>query len=318
MESASHKEQPIRVSVVMNCLDCSKYLREAIDSVYAQTYEDWEIIFWDNASADDSNIIAKSYDGKLRYFRSDETVPLGRARNYAIEQARGDYIAFLDCDDKWLPEKLEKQVAVFDRRPDIDFVYTNYYRIVMPKVDRLILGLSGNKPEGSVFERFLCHYPVNMQTVMLRKAVLEKLDDVFDEKLNLSEEYDLFMRILYNSKAFYLQEPLVIYRVHPAMSSVRYMSNYPNENTYILEKLKKMYPLMESEYSSAIKYANAKIGYWRAKAAMEQGNSKEARRHLIPYKFTSFKFFMLYLMAYFPGLWEKSHIYKEEGILRFS
>ncbi len=66
-----------KVSVIMNCFNSEKYLREAIDSVYAQTYKDWEIIFWDNASTDHSKEIAKSYDNKLKYSRGKETVPLG-------------------------------------------------------------------------------------------------------------------------------------------------------------------------------------------------------------------------------------------------
>src|SRR5574337_499452 len=103
------------VSVIMNCLNSSKYLREAIDSVYAQTYKDWEIIFWDNASIDNSAEIAKGYDSKLRYFRSEETVILGKVRNYAIEKARGEFIAFLDCDDLWLANKLERQIPFFKK-----------------------------------------------------------------------------------------------------------------------------------------------------------------------------------------------------------
>src|SRR3989304_6187690 len=104
-----------RVSIIMNCLNCAKYLREAIDSIYAQTYKDWEIIFWDNASTDDSAVIAGNYDGRLRYFRDEEVVPLGKSRNLAMEKAGGEYIAFLDCDDKWMPEKLERQIPLFER-----------------------------------------------------------------------------------------------------------------------------------------------------------------------------------------------------------
>ena len=111
----------------MNCLNCEKYVREAIDSVYAQTYPDWEIIFWDNASLDSSGEIAKSYDERLKYFRGDKTIPLGRARNLAIEKAKGEYIAFLDCDDMWLSDKLEKQVEIFETNPDIMFVFSNYF-----------------------------------------------------------------------------------------------------------------------------------------------------------------------------------------------
>ena len=84
------------VSVIMNCLNCEQYLRDAIDSVYAQTYDNWEIIFWDNGSCDKSGEIAKSYDSKLKYFKTEETSILGTARVLAVEQANGEYFAFLD------------------------------------------------------------------------------------------------------------------------------------------------------------------------------------------------------------------------------
>ena len=83
-----------QVSVIINCLDGAAYLREALDSVFAQTYQDWEIIFWDNQSKDDSAAIAQSYGSRVRYFCSEQRLPLGEARNRAITQARGDIIGF--------------------------------------------------------------------------------------------------------------------------------------------------------------------------------------------------------------------------------
>src|SRR5437868_4501867 len=108
---ADKRETAPLVSVIMNCLNGEQFLRDAIDSVIAQTYANWEIVFWDNASTDASASIAQSYhDDRIRYFRGDSTVPLGHARNLAIQKSRGTFIAFLDCDDLWLPTKLEKQL----------------------------------------------------------------------------------------------------------------------------------------------------------------------------------------------------------------
>ena len=80
----------------MNCYNGEKYLREAIDSIYAQSYENWEIIFWDNCSTDSSAEIAKSYDEKIKYFTVSSKLELGEARKLATEHARGKYLAFLD------------------------------------------------------------------------------------------------------------------------------------------------------------------------------------------------------------------------------
>ena len=99
-----------KVSIIMNCLNGEQYLKQAMDSVFKQTYDDWEAIFFDNTSTDNSAAIAKSYGERVRYFKSQTTYPLGKARNLAINETKGEFIAFLDCDDIWLPQKLEKQV----------------------------------------------------------------------------------------------------------------------------------------------------------------------------------------------------------------
>ena len=114
------------VSVVMNCFNGDRFLCEAIDSVYAQTYDNWEIIFWDNCSTDKSAEIANSYDSKLKYFYGDKNIPLGAARNKALEQCRGEYISFLDVDDIWLQKKMEKQVQLH-QNSEIKLSYTNTY-----------------------------------------------------------------------------------------------------------------------------------------------------------------------------------------------
>ena len=112
------------ISVIMNCFNGEKYLREAIDSIYAQTYSNWEIIFWDNASSDNSSRIANSYDKKLKYYRSDKNTKLGEARVNALEKALGDYVAFLDVDDILLPYMLEEQLNIFNNSTEaLGFVY---------------------------------------------------------------------------------------------------------------------------------------------------------------------------------------------------
>jgi glycosyltransferase involved in cell wall biosynthesis len=104
------------VSILMNCFNGEKYLNEAIDSIYAQTYQNWEIVFWDNASTDRSASIAKGYDKRIKYHLAPENTPLGEARNLALKKASGQYIAFLDCDDIYLPDKLEQQVKLMQSK----------------------------------------------------------------------------------------------------------------------------------------------------------------------------------------------------------
>jgi len=202
-----------KVSVIMNCYNSSTYLREAIESVYAQTYRDWEIIFWDNASTDNSAVIAKSFDEKLRYFHAEKTVPLGHARNLAIEKVRGEYIAFLDCDDLWLPEKLEKQIGFLESHIDVMMVYSDILSI--DGNGKLIENYLEDKEfyRGYIFEELFLYNFICLVTVVLRKDILNKVG-LFNTNYIIVEDYDLFLKIAESHKIDYLDESLAKYRIH--------------------------------------------------------------------------------------------------------
>ena len=85
--------QPL-ISIIMNCYNGERFLKSAIDSVFSQTYSNWEIIFWDNASTDSSAKIANSFDERIKYFFNDKKTPLGEARVFAVKKASGKYLLF--------------------------------------------------------------------------------------------------------------------------------------------------------------------------------------------------------------------------------
>lgn len=115
-------EQPL-VSVLMNCYNGEKYLREAIESVLAQSYHNWELIFWDNQSVDHSATIFKSYkDARLKYFLAPKHTDLGAARIFAQECLHGIYVAVLDADDMAHPDRLLKQVEFLERNEHVALV----------------------------------------------------------------------------------------------------------------------------------------------------------------------------------------------------
>ena len=207
------RQKPIKVSVIMNCLNCEKYVREAIDSVYAQTYPDWEIIFWDNASLDSSGEIAKSYDERLKYFRGDKTIPLGRARNLAIEKAKGEYIAFLDCDDMWLPKKLEKQMALFEKTPEPGIVYSNCMHLYLPSNQEQDLFSKAKPYKGDVLEKLFMQNFISMQTVVIKRDILDKCGG-FGDNLKLCLDFDMWLRVSEIASVDYVDEVLARYRVH--------------------------------------------------------------------------------------------------------
>lgn len=287
------------VSIIMNCLNGSKYLSEAINSVYAQTCTDWEIIFWDNASTDNSADIAKSYDKKLRYFRGDETVPLYAARNFALQQAKGKYIAFLDCDDMWLPKKLERQIPLFENGGRVGLVYSNV-EILEEDVSIRRMHSNSRQPSGSIFRQLLKHYNINLQTVMVSRAALDSLGDWFDDLLNLSGDTDLFLRIAHDWDVKYLPEVTARYREYGQNLSLRKAEEIPVELEYIINKLSKLYKNFRKEYEAELIELRLRLQKGLAVAKWRLGKSQEARNLVLRHLLSMWSFIIIYVLAFFP------------------
>ncbi len=301
------------LSINLCCFNSEKYLRETLESVVNQTYKDWELVIINDGSSDSTEAIILEYidKGYPIVYHSQENKGLGFSRNKALELSRGEFVAFLDHDDMWLPEKAERQVSAFLNNRDADFAYTNFY--VLENGDKKV-SFSKRQPDGHVFERFLHHYPVAVLTVMVRREALNGLGGFFDRRLHLAEEYDLFMRLLCKSKAVYVDTPLAVYRVHPDMSSIKFFEKWPEEMAYIMDKLKRMDNTLEEKYSAGFRYLNAKIGYYRARSEMAKSNRISARQYLNPFKWTDNKFLLLYLMTYLhPWVWRKVHAHRDGG-----
>ena len=116
------------VSVIVNCHNGQRFLKDCLKSAINQTYKNWELIFWDNFSTDESKkILSRFKDKRIKYFKSKKFTSLYKARNLAIQNANGEFISFLDTDDMWQIDKLEKHMDFFSKNIDYEIVYSNYY-----------------------------------------------------------------------------------------------------------------------------------------------------------------------------------------------
>ena len=221
-----HEGSPF-VSVIMNCYNSARYLREALESVRSQTYGDWEIVFWDNRSTDESASIFKSFnDTRFRYFLAPEHTILATAKKFAIEKARGEWLAFLDCDDLWLPSKLEKQVAIIgEEGPGLGLVYGRMNILIEEEARRTIIGksaLANNHryakdylPEGNIFATVIKDNFVPQPSAMIRRSAYTKVGGV-NPDFKHSWDFDIWVKVSKDFKARALQEVCCIYRVHGA------------------------------------------------------------------------------------------------------
>ena len=116
------------ISVIVNCFNGETYLENCINSILNQTYSNYEIIFLDNNSSDNSlDIIKKFNNSKIKIYNTNSYLKLYDARNLAVEKSNGEFITFLDTDDWWTKDKLEKQIKFFTNNSEIDFIYSNFY-----------------------------------------------------------------------------------------------------------------------------------------------------------------------------------------------
>ena len=213
-------DQPF-ISILMNCYNGEKYLREALDSVAAQTYQNWELIFWDNQSTDGSAEILKSYqEPRFRYFYAPRHTMLYEARNYALEQAQGEFISFLDVDDWWKPEKLEKQVPLFDD-PEIGIVSGNFC-FVNERKNTKRDWINWSVPTGRVLNDLLSHCFVGLLTLMVRRSAIDQLDYPMDPRYHIIGDFDLVIRLAVNWKLDFISEPVAFYRWHGKNESIVY------------------------------------------------------------------------------------------------
>ncbi len=286
------------VSIIMNCLNCEKYLREALDSVYSQTYPHWEIIFWDNASTDHSGEIARSYDHRLRYFKGEATIPLGAARNQALEQAGGEYIAFLDCDDLWLPEKLEKQIPLFDD-PEVGVVFCDTVYFNDSNYEERLYS-HRKYVTGQGFAALLMDNFLAMPSVVIRRTALVEQSEWFDPHFSMNEEADLFLRIAYTWTLAMVNEPLAKWRIHPGSLTWRKSSVFADELVEMLAKYQGTFPNFAQRYAREIRILESRGAVIRAKDAIVSDNLPFARSYLAPYVFSNVKALILYVITYLP------------------
>ena len=219
----------------MNCYNGEKYLFDSINSVINQTYKNWELIFWDNRSTDDSKKIFKSYkDKRLKYFLSKDHTQLGEARRRAYEKLKGNYVAILDSDDIWHPTKLEKQIPLFED-DNVGIVICNAHFFN----DKKKIQIYRNKPfEGWVFERLLENYYVCLVTLVFRKSLIDKLKNQFDSDFNFIADFDLVLRLSRISKLKYIDEVLAGWRAHGGNDTFKSPHKFVEETNLWIQKQK--------------------------------------------------------------------------------
>lgn len=215
----------MNVSVVIPAYN-SRYLQEALRSVLAQTFPPLEIILVDSSPESTLASLSGQREQIAYYYQSPRGV--SAARNLGVQKAQGKYIAFLDADDLWLPEKLQKQVDLLEGNPDIGFSFSTVWNLVeagdglIPREPFFPLALrrwmAGNLQRegavsGSVYELLLEVNCIATSSLLIRHDVFDAIG-FFDESLTHGEDYDFELRLARQFSALFITEPTSRYRVH--------------------------------------------------------------------------------------------------------
>jgi glycosyltransferase involved in cell wall biosynthesis len=284
------------VSVIIPTHNRVELLKNAVDSVLKQSYENFEIIIVNDCSSDDTEEYLKGLvDERISFHTIIKSKGGNHARNTGIEMARGEFIAFLDDDDEWMPEKLEKQMKLFED-DSVGLAYTGS-EVIYTFYDIKYKNIPRNR--GNLFKEVLIRNCIGTtSSVVVRKSILE-ISGLFDEEIKMRQDQDLWIRVCRLCNVDVVEEPLIRY----------FFRKDANQISLDLEKYWETVERFDEKYSEYIEELSEdekltrNTGKYKALASrnMRNGNNREARKYIreaLKLKF-SLKTVLRYIMTFF-------------------
>ena len=270
-----------KVSVVTRTYNYGHFLGEAIQSVLDQTFQDYELIVVDDGSTDDTKQVVSGFsDHRIKYIHQ-ENRGVSAAYNTGISAASGEYLAFLDADDIWLPRKLEVQVRAMESSPQAGLVYSDVYYFDSKTgaiTESLLQTLNGPPPRGSVLERHVDEFFAHPSTWLVRRCVFDRVG-MFDETQRSSEDEDMLFRIASFFEFEVVPMPLTMARTHAEQESKKTEVHV----TYFLQYLKKIEhsPLLNDHMRTRVRWCLAKYHFLNGMFLRRRHEHGRAARELL-------------------------------------
>lgn len=230
------------ISVIVPTYNRADFVGETIESILNQTYKNFELIIVDDGSTDNTEeVIGKFKDSRIKYIKTDNWGGPARPRNTGIKKAKGEYIAFCDDDDIWLPKKLEKQIRVFQISNETAMLYTRFKTIEGGVISNKIFPENGIYNSGSIFKSIYLWNFIACSGVMVKRSVLDQVG-LFNTDPNLIavEDADLWLRIALKHIIKCTDDlPLLLYRIQSQSISQGFIQR--TKRSTILRKRYKKY-----------------------------------------------------------------------------
>ncbi|MDD6616206.1 MAG: sugar transferase [Lachnospiraceae bacterium] len=253
-----------KISIVIPAYNCEKYLKEAVGSVLAQTWQDWELLILDDCSKDatfsEMQKLAEK-DERIRIFQNPCNMGAAATRNRGVALAAGEWIAFLDGDDLWAPEKLEKQMAVLERIPDAGFLFTGSAFI---EDDGMTIAYVLHIPEKVNRKKLLGQNVISCSSVLIRREYM--MEFPMPEQDGIHEDFAAWLSVLSKVPwAYGVDEPLLIYRrAFASKSGKKQKSALMNWQTYAqagIPVMPRLCHMISYTFHGLIKYS---LLWWRS------------------------------------------------------
>jgi len=267
------------VSIIIPSYNCERYVSEAIESALAQTYKNIEIIVVDDGSTDNTESAVKPYVNRVQYIKKSNGGPAS-ARNIGIKHAKGEFLAFLDADDCWRPEKIEKQMSAMKRYPKVGMVACHQY---VTNSEMQIIGevKYPNYSKRSIFikQMIVRNGAGGGSGCLIRGSSIKKVG-LFDENLRGTEDWDMWLRIVMEYDIYFVDEFLVKARLlNNSVSSPANTAKMLHNELKLLDKI-----FGNRDYHFTAWQSRKSYGYRHfvaAKGFKVSGDLKAARQHIL-------------------------------------
>ncbi len=265
-----------KISIIIPAYNSEKFIKRTIQSVLNQTYKNFELIIVDDGSTDNTKEIVREFqkkDPKIKYIWEKNSGAPARPKNRGIKRSKGEYIAFLDHDDEWMPEKLEKQLNLFEKEKNLKLGFISSNGLVFNEKENKTYEHKITK-RGEVFQDLLANnFILSSSSVLAKKEVFKNVG-FFDENLKFSDDWEMWIKIAQKYEFDFFDEALFKYYWHGenVMNKLKGEEKL-KEHKYILEKYKDFYQKYPRAYS--VRLRNIGSIY------LLNNNLKEARRYFV-------------------------------------
>ena len=264
-----------KVSVVIPAYNNADLTVQTVESVLNQTYKNIEVIVVDDGSTDNTGERLVSYADRIKYVHK-KNGGASSARNLGIRLATGEYIGLLDCDDMYLPQKIEKSVDYLERNPDFSFIHTPGRFIDKEGKPSRTYPFFKRRQVGWIAKRLLSRSYICNSTVVVRKACFEKVG-FFDESIFIPADWDMWLRLAENYKAGYIDEPLTLYR-ESGRYTLTHLEQSKREGLVVLEKAFRRNPELSSHFKDRL---ISNIYFWNGFNYLKINDFCKAKNELV-------------------------------------